>query len=313
MQKKNKKTIKSCKNLYCDAIRCALGEFLEVNEEDIENLTKTDIENLIEYAVIKNKKAGVSELFIKVPYFGVGIKMLDKYGLKGSEIVSALQMNNMPASALVGERLILEVDNILDYNEPFLSDLKELSARGEIPILFKLGQNLEDVGKIVNKFSCSPAEVLESYGFLDGKCYIYGANFIDKEDQKLLKDYGVEFILSPRSDGEEGLGAINLYNFIYNQLKFCFSSGKCYNIDMFGECKLAKINTSNLMFDSKLISVDDLLSAIESEENEEILIDFDNDSIKETILDAKININVEEYETLREKVKQIAKNLKEKR
>ena len=314
MQDITKRKIKSFKNYYCDALYCSLGEFFdsETISQILENkmLTSQQIKILCEYAVIKNKMAGVSYLNLKVPDFGYGVELLEKYEMKGHEIVSANLMNCMPSKALVGQRLMLEVENLLEYNENFLSDLSDLSATAGIPLIFSLGQDLEEVGKIVNKFNLSPVQTLESYGFLDRECYVIGLNFIDKEDQKLLKDYNVTCILSPCCDGEEGRGAINLYNFVYNELKFGFSSRKCYNVDMLKECYLARVNTSNLMYESDLIDIENLLSAV-SDDNL-IEIDWDELSKDENILNQTIRININEYEHIRKETREVIKNLKEK-
>lgn len=314
MQDITKRKIKSFKNYYCDALYCSLGEFFdsETISQILENkmLTSQQIKILCEYAVIKNKMAGVSYLNLKVPDFGYGVELLEKYEMKGHEIVSANLMNCMPSKALVGQRLMLEVENLLEYNENFLSDLSDLSATAGIPLIFSLGQDLEEVGKIVNKFNLSPVQTLESYGFLDRECYVIGLNFIDKEDQKLLKDYNVTCIFSPCCDGEEGRGAINLYNFVYNELKFGFSSRKCYNVDMLKECYLARVNTSNLMYESDLIDIENLLLAV-SDDNL-IEIDWDELSKDENILNQNIKINIKEYEHIRKETREVIKNLKEK-
>ena len=313
MQEEENLKLKTFKNYYCDALECGLGEFLQIEDDILKCITTDEIQLVCDYAVLKNKMAGVSELFVKVPNFGFGVNSLEKFSMKGKEIVSAALMNNMPTSALVGQRLVFEIESLLDYNQPFLSDLSDLSARADLPVLIKLGQDLEEVGKVVNKFSCSPVEILEEYGFLDRECYCYGLNFIDKDDQKLLKSYNATLILAPRSDGEEGRGAINLYNFIYNHLKFVFSSGKCYNINMLGEGKLAKINTANLMHQADLVQIRDLLDALEDNQGNKLEIEVDKLAREETLLDNHVLIENSRYKELRNQIKEIAKRLKEKK
>lgn len=310
-KEKAKIKIKAFKNYYCDAIACSIGEFIDYNEKLLNDLSQDDLKILCEYAVLKNKIAGVGELFLKVPDFMFGNEALDKFGVKGYEIISASLIDKIPTKALIGQRLVLEIENLLDYNDDFLSEISFYLAKTKLPIIINLGQDLEEVGKLVNKFSKSPAQILEDYGFLDCECFIKGLNFIDKDDQKILKDYNATCIFSPRSDGEEGKGAINLYNFIYNEIKFGFSSGKCYNIDMLGEVKLALINTSNLMFDANLLNIQDLLDAL-STENSMIEIEFDQDAKKSTLLDKRVEIKDEHYLNLRTQVKEIIKKLKEK-
>lgn len=307
-------------NHYCDALYASLGEFLTIDEENINqilsNLTAEDWSAMCDYCVVKNIKAGVKELNLKVYHYGDGLKALDKYAIKGKEIISAKEMNVLPTSAMVGDRLLLEVESLLDYQQDYLNALVDFSAKTDIPVLFKIGQKLDEVGKLVNIYRKSPMEILENYGFLDRECYVYGLNFIDKEDQKLLSQYDVKIIFSPISDGEEGLGAINLYNFIYNELKFGFSSGKCYNINMLEECKLAKINTSNLMYDNKLLTIEQLLSGVivdyDFQEDEKIEIDLDECEPFENILNKRVDLKQDDFFALRQKVIEIAGKIKEK-
>ena len=315
MQEKTKQKIKSFKNYYCDALYCALGEFFDKEKIDeilnSKTLTQQQVKQLCEYAVIKNKIAGVTFLNLKVPDFGYGIELLEKYNMNGHEIVSANLMNCMPSKALVGQRLMLEVESLLEYNENFLSDLSDLSAKIDIPIIFALGQDLEEVGKIVNKFKMSPVQTLESFGFLDRECYVLGLNFIDKDDQKLMRDYGATCIFSPCCDGEEGKGAINLYNFIYNDLKFRFSSRRNYNIDMLKECWLAMVNTSNLMFEKDLIKIEDLLQAVFDKNGIDIEISTGEYERKEGLLNKKIKLNIEDFENVYKNVEKLVFQLKD--
>lgn len=312
--------LKAMKNAYCDAVGLSLGEFCDFCEiEDeidiIQNLTDEEIEKICEYAVLKNKLAGVGELFLKVPKPNVAKRFFQQYQICGKEILSAKLFESFTLKDLVGNQSIIEVESLLEYNEDYLSKIVDFAASTQMPVLIKMGQTLEEVGKVVNKFNSSPAEVLEDYGFLDRECYIYGLNFLDKEDQKLLKSYNPTLILSPRDDGESGRGAINLYNLIFNDLKFVFSSGKCYNIDMFFEGKLALLNTSNLMYQRDLVSSSDVLSALQSEYGEGNL-EIDDDALQNTILDHKIEIKDANLEkkilALREEIKLIAKKIKEK-
>lgn len=315
MQEKTKQKIKSFKNYYCDALYCALGEFFDKEKIDEilnrKTLTQQQIKLLCEYAVIKNKIAGVTFLNLKVPDFGYGIELLEKYNMNGHEIVSANLMNCMPSKALVGQRLMLEVESLLEYNENFLSDLSDLSAKIDIPIIFALGQDLEEVGKIVNKFKMSPVQTLESFGFLDRECYVLGLNFIDKDDQKLMRDYGATCIFSPCCDGEEGKGAINLYNFICNDLKFRFSSRRNYNIDMLKECWLAMVNTSNLMFEKDLIKIEDLLQAVFDKNGIDIEISIGEYERKEGLLNKTIKLNIEDFENVYKNVEKLVFQLKD--
>lgn len=307
--------------MYCDAISCSLGKYLDIYNIDeniiLSLLTRDDIEILIECTILKNKLAGVGQINIKVPIVGLAMQYLDKYNMIGREILSARQMIALSTSEFVGGRIGFDVENLLDYAESFLAELSDFTGKLDIPIFISLGRDIKEVGKLVNRYNMSPAEVLESFGLLDRKCYLYGLNYIDKDDQKLLKTYRPTLIFMPKNDGEEGRGEINLYNFIYNDLKFCFSSGKCYNIDMLGETKLALTNTNNLMHERGLINTKDLFSTLEMEGRaEEITLIMDEEEKEENIFDKKVEICdenlIKRLSLLEEKTKDIAKKIKEK-
>lgn len=309
------------KNLYCDAISCALGEFINVYDKEYDewqltkDLSTEELECLCEYATIKNKVAGVGELYLKVPSIGMGLKFLDKYGLGGKEILTARQMATLSTSDIVGGRIELFVENLLDYAEGYLLELSDFLGQVKIPVIIGVYQDLEEVGKLVNKYKMSPAQSLENFGFLDRECYIYGLNYIDNEDLKLFKQYEIPFIISPLSDAEAGRGEINLYNFIYNEIKFGFSSGKCYNVDMLSEAKFATLSTNNLMKECGLINISNLIDALECERGE-LNLTIDTDSLKTCLFDKKVKVCDEQLEKdyliCRNKVKEIVKKIKEK-
>lgn len=251
-------------NLYCDGISCALSEFVTVPKDfdACKNLSPDDCQTLVEYAAMKNKVAGVGHLYIKVPNYGIGKKALEKFVMTGCEIIDAHQIQNLPTSAMIGESTIVEIADLLDFQQNALSDIADTVARAELPLMIDFGSDLEKVGRLVNLYKMSPAQVLESFGFLDRKCFLRGLNFIDKDDQKLIREYAATCIFTPSDDGMYGRGAINLYSFACNKLKFGFGSGTHYNIDMLAECQLSLYNTANLMFEPNLLAPKDLLAAI---------------------------------------------------
>lgn len=319
MEKQNRIEIKPFKNAYCDALTCGLGAFYDVNEENrkeiLEKLSREDVEYICEYVIVKNKLAGVREINLKVPYVKSGIKAMDKYGLAGNEILSVDYVNGLATKDIVGGRFALEIEDLNAYNPTALTDVCDFCATTDTPIIVHFGRTLESVGQIVNKFGVSPASLLEEYGFLDRECLLYGINYIDKDDQLLLANYNPTLILSPRSDADEGKGEINLYNLIYNRLKFCFSSGNCYNIDMFGEAKLAKHNTNNLMKKAGLVEGRELFDALSCQEGK-IEIEFDQmmkkDSIFEMATIVPDDALIDQKTKLEDKIKQLLQKIKEK-
>ncbi len=311
--------LKGFQNYFCDGIASVLGEYLDVytdyNEDKIlEKISIEDLKTIVEYAVLKNKVAGVKFLNIKVPVSKIGREALEKFDLEGNEVLSARIMPNLTTKDLLGGNLFLHIEDLLDYEEGYLESISDFCGRTETPIIITICQDLKEVGKLVNKYNKSPVEILEDFGFLDRECYLQGLNFLDKEDQKLLKQYNPTLILSPRDDGESGRGAINLFNFIYNRLKFVFSSGRCYNIDMLGEAKLANINTQNLMFSRGLIKEESLLESLQYKKGENE-IPLEIESNLHCIFDCKYENKDEkllaQLSLYRKKIKEIIKGIKE--
>ena len=294
-------------NYYCDIMSCAFGEFL--SDEEIGNLSLSgqEYQDVCDYVVVKNIMAGVGEVNLKTKSFGYAQKSLEKYGIKGKVIVDCEEINSLPATALVGDNLIIEISS-LDKEDNILNQTADFVGRIDGEVLVKIGQDLEEVGIIVNRFNSSPVETLESFGFLDRKCNVYGLNFIDKDDKKLLKEHDVFCIFSPRSDAYEGRGSVNLYTFVYDDLRFGFSSGKCYNIDMLAEARLAKFNTANLMYEAGLIDNQTLKKSLT---NGEFDIKLDGLEKEENIFDKKVEFDHNDYLVLREKIKGIVRKIKE--
>ena len=311
------KTIKSLKNGYCDVVYSALGAFVNIDKENeqeiIKKMSREDVQLLCEYAVVKNKMAGVGEVNLKVPYIKTGIMALDKYGMRGNEVLSADYVNGLAAKDIVGGRFMLEVEDLNAYNPASLTDVCDFCATTDTPIVVHFGRTLESVGGSVNKFGVSPATLLEEYGFLDRECYLYGMNYIDKDDQILLANYNPTLILSPKSDAEEGKGEINVYNLLYNRLKFCFSSGKCYNIDMLGEAKFAKLSTNNLMKKAGLLEDATLLEVLSSNQGD-LIVEFDENFKETAFLDmVKIRVDdslLQQKRMLEEKIIKLLQKLK---
>lgn len=310
--------INKFKNMYVSFLS-PLSRYIKINKNSIDEIEKSlsvnDIQSLCRLVVLENVRAGVKELNLKVPLISFGKSLFKEYGLKGNIIISGKMLKHISSQDLVGDRLMVEIESLLDYSEDSLSEISSLCASLDLPIIIRVGQDLEEVGKIVNKFSSSPIETLESFGFLDRKCYIFGLEYIDKDDQKLIKDYDATCIFSPQSDARIGRGAINLYNFIYNDIKFGFSSEICYNVDMLQEGKLALFNTSNLMYESDLVDCEILLDALSSsDENDRLMLELSSYERPSNILDRQVKIEKygEDYFKLSKLALEIATKIKEK-
>ena len=155
--------LKAFKNLYCNFIS-SLGKYINIFETDenqiLNFLSNEEIEILIEHIVLKNKLAGVRELYLKVPKVGLALKYLEKHNITGKEILSARQMATLTAGEVVGGRIIFDVEDLLDYAEGFLTELADFTGQFEIPVMISLGRDIEEVGRLVNQYKMSPSELI---------------------------------------------------------------------------------------------------------------------------------------------------------
>ena len=310
MQQGNSITLSPFKNYYCEALPCSLGKYCDFEPADENRLSREDIKTLCDYTLAQNALAGVKEIFVKLPYYVDIENLFEKYKMLGKIIVPALQIESILTKALAGEKLVIEIDNFSDLTDEVLSKIADFVGSQDLPTILNLGDNLTEVGKVVNKFKMSPTELAESYGFLDRQCFVRGVNHVDKDDLLLLKNYDAFIIVMPRDDATYGKGFVNGYNLIYHGLSFGFGSGKCYNIDMLGEGRLHCQNTANLLSKGGLISFHDTLQAL-SCGGGQIEVTFDCDARRESLLEEKVCLGKPDRE-LTDKVKQIAKRLKEK-
>ena len=310
MQQRYFVTLTPFKNYFCEALPCALGKYCELSPDDEKLLNETEIKTLCEYAIMKNVIAGVKEVYLKLPHYVEIDDLFDKHKVKGKIILPALEICLLPMKALVGDKLIFEIESFSDLTDAFLGDFADFVGDKDLPVMLNLGDNLAEVGKVVNRFKKSPTELAEEYGLLDRKCFVRGLNHVDKDDLALLKNYEVIGVLTPRDDANEGKGFINNYNLVYNDFPFGFGSGKCYNIDMLGEGRLSCQNTANLLSERGTISLYNILKALACEDGQ-IQFDFDPDARQETLLEERICLGSID-EDIEHKVKQIAKRLKEK-
>lgn len=311
MQQRNYIKLAPFQNFYCEVLPCALSEFYICSPNDEKLLSDDEVKTLCEYVIEKNLLAGGKEVFLKIPRYVCVEDLFEKYNINGKIILPALEICSLPVKALVGDKLLFEIESFSDLSDGFLTDLANFVGDKSISMLINLGDDLTEVGKVVNRFKMTPTQLCESYGFLDRKCYVRGLNHVDKDDLAILTNYDVMAILTPRDDASQGKGFINNYNLIYNCFPFGFGSGKCYNIDMLAEGRLSCQNTSNLLSQGGLIKCDDILKAL-SCGDKVIEIEFDCDAREETILEKHICLGKSNL-VIQDKVKQIMKKLKEKK
>ena len=84
---------------------------------------------------------------------------------------------------------------------------------------------------------------------------------------------------------------------------------------MLNECKLAKINTFNLMYDNTLLDDEILLSTIcenDDDTTEKLEINMDDYELPRNIFDKRVYLEDKNYQSLRIKMLEIVEKIKEK-
>lgn len=233
------------KNYYCDSLASFIYEvYPRIDLEDFE-ISKQDDALLCDYAVLKNKLAGVAELNIGCKFSENGLSALKKYGLKGNAVVSAKDYE-------FKENVIPHIKSLLDYSESQLQELSTLALKK--PVMITFGRSLDEMGMIDKTYNLSPAHFIEDLGFLDRECYILGGNYLDKDELNVLGGYDTRIILSPCADMLLGRGFVNLSPLRSQNISIGFASDVYPKVDMMQEIWLSAGQTANLMHNPNLVT-----------------------------------------------------------
>ena len=239
------------KNYYCDPLASFIYEGMpRTNLEEV-TVSKEEEKLLCEYAVIKNKVAGVSEVNIACSEPSIVLELLKKYGLKGRAVVSDISK--------CSDGTIFHIKDILSLSEQQLQDIALEVGKRKIPCMLTFGRTLDQMGQIDKLYGMSPARFLEEEGFLDRECLILGGNYLDKDDLNILSQYDARVVVTPRSDMLLGRGFINLSPLKSQGLALGFATDIHPYTDMLAEVYLAAGQTANLMHDAKAVQFEELL------------------------------------------------------
>ena len=272
------------KNYYCHPIA-----FIPPQVTSVKSWTEDEKKFLLEYAIALNSKAGIKELFL-VNDFAIDLtEFSERYNMKIFSIISAENLIEIPSSLLVGNNLIVEIKNIEEIAESFLSQIVDLSAKLNLPLLLHFGRDLKSLGKIEQKYHKPPERFIEDFGFLDRKCYLLGCNYLDKDAISLLSNYNVKFIFTPLSDAEQGRGFLNFK--LYENLDCFLGSEIMQNIDIIKEANFLRLENNNLLCSNSLIRFSNFAKLIDNSCNL-------SESEAKELLASEIAKKVENFEDL---------------
>lgn len=279
-------------NFYCDPLSLIAEK---ERHEKLSTFTNQDIFSLYEYAFAKNYKAGVKDVYC------VNNDMIDlsilavKYNLNIKNIVGAENIFKIPSSFLVGNNLIVELKNIEEYNDSFLSDVMSFCAKLNLSILIEFGRDLNSLGKLSSRYNKEPEKVLEDFGFLDKKCFLLGCNYLDKDAISLFDSYDIEYIFTPLADGEKGRGFLNFKLF---ENKVChIGTESVQNIDLIKEIDFLRLETNNLLCRNNLIDETKYFKLLQQSIEDNMGLSYNGNSFNE-----KIDLKLENFQKLEENV-----------
>lgn len=272
------------KNYYCDP-----NTFIPACVSSDEDWEEDEKRLLLEYAIALNSKAGVKELFLVNDFAMDLTDFSKKYDIKIFSIISAENFLTLPSSFLVGNNLVIELKCLEEYNENFLSQIVDLSAKLNLPLLLHFGRDLKSLGKIEQKYHKPPERFIEDFGFLDRECYLLGCNYLDKDAISLLSNYNVKFILTPLSDAEQGRGFLNFK--LYENLDCFLGSEIMQKIDIIKEANFLRLENNNLLCSNSIIQFSNFAKLIDNSCNL-------SESVAKELLGLKITKKVENFEDL---------------
>lgn len=281
-------------NYYCNPFsNCDKCKIL--NDINTPSSTQTElISEIYELTLAKNYKNGVKELFIKNDFFVDLTSFSKKYNLIIKNVIDAENIFKMPSSFLVGNEVVVEINNLENYSDSFLSEIVSFCAKTELPILIHFAKDLTSLGKLSSKYNKAPEKVLEDFGFLDRKCYLLGCNYLDKDAISLLDSYDIEYIFTPLTDAENARGFLNFKLF---ENKVChIGTDEQEDIDMLKEVDFLRLTTNNLLCKNNMIEDKNYFYLLSSKSE-----NFKNENLK-SFLKRKIDLKVNDFVLLKEKV-----------
>ncbi len=282
-------------NCYCNPLAIINQNKLDKIDFSKPFQTSEELIDFYEFVLAKNYKSGVKDIFIINDFLLDLSSFSNKYNLNIKNIINAENIFKVPSSFLVGKDLIVELKNIEEYSDNFLSEVVSLCAKLDLPILIHFAKDLTSLGKLSSKYNKAPEKVLEDFGFLDRKCYLLGCNYLDKDAIYLFDSYDIEYIFTPLSDAENARGFLNFKLF---ENKIChIGTDEEKDFDILKQADFLRLTTNNLLCKNDMIEYEKYFKLLSL--NEKIILNRNN--LKE-FLKIKIDLKVDDFQLLSEKV-----------
>jgi len=151
------------------------------------------------------------------------------------------------------------LEDIVEKSDYELSKISDDVAKSKAKLFIKVGQTLDELGKIDKTYQKSLSEVLEDFGFLDRKSVLVGVNCFEKDELQLFSQYDCDICLTASEDGRVGRRPTNLL--ALKTLNFCvgIGSGNSFEIDFFGFMRQILLTQRGLFEDKNCLSEQEVL------------------------------------------------------
>lgn len=249
----------NAQNSYCNGLQSADGEFTQNIYFGGRTLTVEEKNCVRDFLTYKNLLAGAVYFF---DFSNVeNLSNVDIISLWKNKL-NAVTNRQLSMFASAGA---LETDDEEKENFSYIEDIAQLEEKQldnfcvdlKENVIVKVGQNLEEMGKINSKTKSMPSEYIESFGILDNHAIIVGSNCFEKDEISLFSGYDTDFVLLPNDDARSGRRFANLN--LLKELNLGIGSGSFAEIDFFAFMRQILsynsfvMESSNLMDERKVL------------------------------------------------------------
>ena len=188
-------------------------------------------------------------------YLNLARAKANSFNLSNEEILKKNVLSGVTFSFLEVKKATF-LENLDEYDEKMLD---EIGLNLQKKVFVKVGQSLDELGKLNKLHQKLPSEVLEDFGFLDKNTTIIGGNCFEKDELELFSGYNASFVLLPNDDARTGRRFLNINILKRLQIPFGIGSGEFAEVDFFAFMRQILSFNSFVMENSSLMSPKEVL------------------------------------------------------
>ena len=142
-------------------------------------------------------------------------------------------------------------------SKDYLIKCKKFADKYNLPIHMHFCENEKEVEDIIKDYNMSPAEALDSLGYLNNKLILAHSTILSDKDIKLLKNKDIYLVHNPISNLNLGCGIADIIKYRKNNLNICLGTdgqGSGNNLNMFYHLSLVDLLQKGVYKDPTLLS-----------------------------------------------------------